>query len=62
MDTSTVSPTCSRKTFFAKLAGLAVASGMVPFLSTKARGRPAAPAPADLRSETRAVPRQAGSV
>jgi hypothetical protein len=65
MDTHPVSETCSRKTFFAKLAGFAVATGMVSFLSAKTKDTSSttvANAPVNLRPETRAVPRQAGTV
>ncbi len=65
MDTPTVSPTCSRKSFFAKIGGLIVATGFVSLLSVKSNRSISASsvtAPVKLRPETRAVPRQAGSV
>ncbi len=65
MDTPTVSPTCSRKSFFAKLGGLFVATGLVPLLSAKsvrASSADSPPAPVTLRPETRAVPRSTESL
>ena len=65
MDTPTVSPTCSRKSFFAKLGGLFVATGLVPLLSAKsgrASSADSAPAPVTLRPEIRAVPRSTESL
>lgn len=63
MDTPTVSPTCSRKTFLAKLGGLMAATGLGSLLATKAERSATASATAvNLRPETRAVPRQADSV
>ena len=65
MDTPTVSPTCSRKSFFAKIGGLIVATGFVSLLSAKSdrsASASVATAPVKLRPETRAVPRQTGSL
>lgn len=65
METHPVSPTCSRKTFFARLGGLLAATGLGSLLATKSDRQTtslAASAPVNLRPETRAVPRQAGSV
>lgn len=65
METHTVSPTCSRKTFFARLGGLLAATGLGSLLVAKSDRRTAssaASAPVNLRPETRAVPRQGGSV
>ena len=65
MDTPTVSPTCSRKSFFAKLGGLFVAAGLVPVLSEKtgrASAADSAAAPVTLRPEIRAVPRSTESL
>ena len=61
--THTVSPHCSRKSFFAKLGGMLAAVGIVPALVAKIGGRPANPAaaPVKLRPEPRAVSRQEGS-
>ena len=63
--THTVSPHCSRKSFFAKLGGLLVGMGIVPSLLAK-MGAPVAPreasAPAvEVRPEQRAVSRKEGS-
>ena len=62
--THTVSPHCSRKSFFAKLGGMVAAVGLVPGLMTKLGANPAAPAaaPVTLRPETRAVARKEGSL
>jgi hypothetical protein len=63
--THTVSPNCSRKSFFAKLAGLMAAVGVAPRLFAKpaADSSPAlAAAKINLRPEGRAVPREAGSL
>jgi hypothetical protein len=58
--THTVSSTCSRKTFFAKLGGALATLGLAPALL--ARSNPAAkPAPVVLRPETRAIARKPGS-
>lgn len=65
METHTVSPTCSRKTFFARLGGLLAATGLGSLLAAKSdrpTTSPLAAAPVNLRPETRAVPRRAGSV
>jgi hypothetical protein len=60
----TVSPHCSRKSFFAKLGGMLVGLGIVPSLLAKI-GTPAARsetvAPVAVRSEQRAVSRKEGS-
>ncbi len=62
--THTVSPHCSRKSFFAKLGGMLVGMGIVPSLMAKF-GAPAVrsetvPSVA-VRSEQRAVSRKEGS-
>lgn len=65
MDTPTVSPACSRKSFFAKFGGLLLATGLVPSLSAKlglASTADGPPAPVTLRPETRAVPRSTESL
>ncbi len=65
MDTPPVSPTCSRKAFFAKIGGLIAATGFVSVLSANSNSASTAAATAtrvNLRPETRAVPRQTGSV
>ena len=62
--THTVSPHCSRKSFFAKLGGMLVGMGIVPSLMAQF-GAPAArsetAAPVAVRSEQRAVSRKEGS-
>jgi len=62
--THTVSPHCSRKSFFAKLGGLFVGLGVVPSLIAKI-GAPSAAAeasvPVSVRVEPRAVSRKEGS-
>lgn len=63
--THTVSPNCSRKSFFAKLGGLMAAVGLAPRLLAKPETAARAAVPAatvNLRPESRAVPRQAGSL
>lgn len=60
-----MSPNCSRKSFFAKLGGLMAAVGLAPRLLAKPEGSAKAPVPVatvNLRPESRAVPREAGSV
>ncbi len=62
--THTVSPNCSRKSFFAKLGGLIAAIGILPKVLAKPETRAAAPTVPTaiaLRPEQRAVPRQEGS-
>lgn len=63
--THTVSPNCSRKSFFAKLGGLVAAIGILPKVLAKPETRaatPDVPASVNLRPEQRAVARQDGSV
>lgn len=63
--THTVSPNCSRKSFFAKLGGLVAAVGILPKVLAKPETRAAAPelpASVTLRPEQRAVARQEGSL
>jgi hypothetical protein len=58
----TVSPNCSRKSFFAKLGGLLAAAWVVPsFFAKSGSGAAAAPSPVSLRPEQRAVSRKEGS-
>lgn len=61
--THTVSPHCSRKTFFAKLGGLIATVGILPPLLAKSEKGAAAPAlpPIALRPEQRAIARKEGS-
>ena len=62
--TPTVSPHCSRKSFFAKLGGAIAAAGILPKVlakSDKGAAAPAAPA-LTLRPEQRAVARKAESL
>jgi len=58
-----VSPNCSRKSFFAKIGGLLLATGLVPKIFAKSeRGATAPAAPSvPLRSEPRAVARMDGT-
>jgi hypothetical protein len=63
--THTVSPNCSRKSFFAKLGGLIAAVGLVPKVLAKTETRAAAPTVpthVTLRPEQRAVARSDGSL
>lgn len=63
--THTVSPNCSRKSFFAKLGGLIAAVGILPKVLAKSETRAAAPTVPTaiaLRPEQRAVARQEGSI
>jgi hypothetical protein len=60
--THTVSPHCSRKSFFVKLGGLLAAVGIAPALFAKSAGAPTtAASPVALRPEQRAVSRKEGS-
>jgi hypothetical protein len=62
--THTVSPNCSRKSFFAKLGGMLVGMGVVPSLLAKVgapAARPETAVPVTVRSEQRAVSRKEGS-
>ena len=61
MDTPTVSPACSRKSFFAKLGGLLAAAGLAPGLLAKMNSAAPTTAPVSLRPEPRAVPRRDGT-
>jgi len=58
-----VSQNCSRKSFFAKLAGLIAAAGLLP--KALASSEPKAAAPAEpklqLRTDERSVARQEGT-
>jgi len=59
----TESPSCSRKSFFAKLGGLLAAAGLAPSLLGKfgADDGSSKVAPVILRPEQRAVSRKEGS-
>jgi hypothetical protein len=61
--TSTVSPNCSRKSFFAKLGGLLAATGLAPALLAKNATKTELPtaAPVTIRPEQRAIARKDGS-
>jgi len=57
----TESPSCSRKSFFAKLGGLLAVAGLSPALFAKSGASSQPVAPVTLRPEQRAVSRKEGS-
>jgi len=58
--THTVSSSCSRKSFFAKLGGAIAALGLAPALFSRSAANTKT-APVAVRPEARAVPRQSGT-